>query len=272
MKTEGKQLPAYLPFTGVPTHNMMDESEECATPVEVRFVVRNRANPNRPLKAPWSSRQPSNLALPDDGLRPALSDGLGLQHISMAANACGMCAQLWQQDAEVFFELSFNTTATRERVLEPLQESRPFPPGLNILILDDSDIARINLHMRLGKEIPTARVQVYGKDHHEVEEFKRDALERGDLLIMDENVHFWGESIQGSNILMELRASGYAGFACIRSGSSSAADEARSLQSGAQWHVGKEVWMSDLIRQLKAEYNKFRGKGKPRHEEHWHSH
>uniref|UniRef100_A0A7S4FZS8 Response regulatory domain-containing protein n=1 Tax=Eutreptiella gymnastica TaxID=73025 RepID=A0A7S4FZS8_9EUGL len=250
----------------VPKHDMTDESGECTTPVEVRFVVRNRANPNRPLKAPWSSRQPSK-PLPNNGSRPTLSDGLGLQHISMAANTCGMCAQLWQQDAEVFFELSFNTTTTRERVLEPVQESRPFPPGLNILVLDDSDIARTNLHMRLCKEIPTARVTVYGKDHHEVEEFKQEALERGNLLIMDENLHLSGESIQGSNILMELRASGYTGFACIRSGSSSAADEARSLRSGAQWHVGKEVWMSDLLRQLRAEYHKFRGKGKSRDKE-----
>ena len=250
----------------VPTHDMTDASGECTTPVEVRFVLRNRANPSRPLKAPWSSQQPSK-PLPGDRSRPTLSDGLGLQHISMAANASGMCAQLWQQDAEVFFELSFDTTATQERVLEPLHEPRLFPPGLHILILDDSDIARTNLHARLVKDIPTATVTTYGKDLLEVKEFRREALERGNVLIMDENVHVPGESIQGSDVLMELRAAGYDGFACIRSGSSTAADKARSLRSGAQWHVGKEVWLSDLIRQLRAEYHKFRGKGKSRDKE-----
>ena len=58
-------------------------------PVDVRFTVINKANPNRmPLPFEWSSEGDSpSLKV---GSRPTLSDGLGLQHISMVAKAGGM--------------------------------------------------------------------------------------------------------------------------------------------------------------------------------------
>ena len=237
---------------------------DTSTPVEVRFVVKNRAKPDRPLPKPWSSESPPE-ALPNDHSRPALSDGLGLQHIRRVANACGMKARLWQEDEDVLFELRVSTTsgarppAVRSATPAP-QGPCPFRDGVHILGLDDSDIARQNLEMKLTKMIPNATVAMFGKDQADVEEFKQAALEKGDILILDEHVDLPGAELHGSVILKELRAGGYRGFACIRSGDSTEADKARSLQSGAQWHVGKEVWMRDLIDQLRAEYRKFKEK------------
>ena len=245
--------------------DVRDPNTSCAIPVEVRFTVRNRANPARPLERPWSLEQPSE-PLRKDPSRPTLSDGLGLQHISMAARSCGMHARLWQQDAEVHFELCLCTTSAAHApvvrsAVEPLQKTCPFREGMKILCLDDSGITRQNLEMILTQEIPNATVTMYGKDPADVEEFKRDALAKGDILILDEHVDLPGPELRGSAILQELVAEGYQGFACIRSGDSTDADKVRSYKSGAHWHVGKEVRVRDMVSQLRKEYKKFKGKG-----------
>ena len=230
-----------------------------ATPVEVRFLVRNRAHPNRPLPKPWSSRQPPE-ALPHDPSRPALSDGLGLQHIRLVANACGMRARLWQDDDHVCFEMCLSTTAAAAAAspAPPPPGPCPFRDGLHILALDDSGVTRQGLEMKLRKAIPNAEVAVFGKDPADVEAFKEAALAKGDILILDENVDLPGVPLSGSAILRELRALGYDGFACIRSGDPP--DAAKAAGSGAQWHVSKDVWMRDMIAQLRVEYRKFKGK------------
>ena len=231
-------------------------------PVTVRFRVTNQADPSRPaLSQSWSS-QDEVQALPTDSSRPTLSDGLGLQHIRMVANSCDMIADLWQEGARVCFELRVDTTTADSAVItsnaEPLHVSCPFPPMLTILGLDDSDIARQTLQFHFETEIPSAlRVAMYGKDVEEVEQFKQDALENGDILIVDENVDVPGEEQLGSTVVKELMAAGYDGFACIRSGNSEDADIELSLASGAHWHVGKEVRMRDMIGQLRGEYEVF---------------
>ena len=260
----------------LPSHTLMidglsrDSNASRATPIKVRFLMTNRANPDRPLKGCWSSRQSSERPVkPNDPSRPTLSDGLGLEHISTVANACGMEVQLWQEEQNVFFELSFETIEVAKSSAGPNVTSSPqpspaippFPDGLNILVVDDSAIARLNLEATLKTEIPNAVIATYGKDLADVEEFKRAALEKGDILIMDENIHLPGVEIQGSAILKELIAAGYHRFACIRSGDSADADKTRSLMSGAQWHVGKEVWIREMIRQLSVEYQKFEEEG-----------
>ena len=231
-------------------------------PVTVRFRVTNQADPSRPaLSQSWSSKDEVQ-ALPTDSSRPTLSDGLGLQHIRMVANSCDMIADLWQEGARVCFQLRVDTTIADSAVItsnaEPLHVSCPFPPGLTILGLDDSDIARQTLQFHFEKEIPSAlRVAMYGKDVEEVEQFKQDALENGDILIVDENVDVPGEEQLGSTVVKELMAAGYDGFACIRSGNSEDADIELSLASGAHWHVGKEVRMRDMISELRGEYEIF---------------
>ena len=227
--------------------------------VKVRFLVTNHANPSRPaLQNRWSSQE-ACAPLPKDSARPTLSDGLGLQHISMVANASGMVAQLWQVDQEVYFELCLNTTVKPTEVSEvqALHVAHPFPAGLTIMGLDDSAIARRTLKTNLDRDVPTATTEMYGKDIAEVEEFKRAALQRADILILDENVDLPGNEQAGSAILKELIAAGYKGFACIRSGDSAASDVAQSLAAGAHWHVGKEVPIRDMLQELRVKYHNF---------------
>ena len=179
---------------------MIHEPEDQANltlerPKNVPFLLTNRANPGSPaLETCWSSLNPSTL-LPADSPRPTLSDGLGLQHIAMAANYCGMIAELWQEEAQVCFQLSFRTTTAppiatpivQSSTVTPLVKSVPFSPGLNILVLDDSGIARKSLQTNLQKAAPDSTVAVYGKDAAEIQAFKQDAQTKGDILIMDEN-------------------------------------------------------------------------------------
>ena len=243
-----------------------NEHLEDNAPVRVRFLVSNRANPRRPaIQTRWSSTSQEHrvsVAARQDPLRPTLSDGLGLRHIAMAARASGMVAALWQEDDEVFFELCFSSVAKPLQATDAAaaQAARPFPPGLTVLGLDDSDIARVTLETNLQNVVPNGTVLMYGKDLDEVEEFKRTALESGDILILDENLHLPGAELQGSAILKELIEKGYDGFACIRSGDSDPSAEALSARSGAHWHVGKEVPMPQMIRDLQAQYAEFQGK------------
>ena len=139
----------------------------------LRFLVTNRANPQRaPLTDRWSSRGAGDC-LPHDAARPALSDGLGLQHIRMVTGACGMVAQLWQDGPDVFFELCAPTT-TAAGATAGLSQPQPaplvqlFPDGLTILCLDDSGVARESLQCMLNAEVPGATVATFGRDALEV--------------------------------------------------------------------------------------------------------
>ena len=227
--------------------------------VRVRFLVSNRAYPQRPaIQTRWSSQSEgcrNSVASRKDPLHPTL----GLRYIGLAARASGMTAEVWQEDDEVFFVLCFSSVATPAEATDVAagQAARPFPPGLTILGLDDSDIARFTLETNLQNVVPNGTVLMYGKDLDKVEEFKRTALESGDILILDENVDLPGADLHGSVTLKELIQKGYDEFACIRSGNSDPSAEALSFQSGAHWHVGKEVPMHQMIRDLQTQYTKF---------------
>ena len=242
--------------------NISDTSDASRTPrksIKVRFLLTNRANPARPLQTRWSSLHASD-SLPTDSSRPALSDGLGLRHISMAANSCGLTAELWQEGEGVFFALSFLTTSAsspRTSFVQPVHQGLPFPPHLNILFLDDSDIAQRTVQTNFRKMAPACEVAVFGKDAAEVEDFQRTALAKGDILIMDQNIDVPGKSFLGTDILKDLVEAGYRGFVCIRSGDSTDDVKALALESGAHWYVGKEVPIRQMISSLRLQYEEF---------------
>ena len=236
------------------------EDNPCGRPVVLRFEVSNRANAERPpLQVSWTSDGPSD-ALANESSRPTLSDGLGLQHISMVVNLCGMKARLWQRESRVFFELRLNTqiaVGARLESTEVVKMTRPVPMDLNILCLDDSPVARQSLQYMLPAHIPGATVATFGKNLEEVHEFKKAALTDGDLVILDQNVDVPEAKLKGTDIVKELVADGYKGFACIRSGDCSEEDRALSHQSGAHWHVGKELRLRDMSEQLMFKYSIF---------------
>ena len=160
------------------------------------FLLTNQANPQRaPLTDRWSSRGAGDC-LPHDAARPALSDGLGLQHIRMVAGACGMVAQLWQDGPDVFFELCAPTTtaAAATAGLSPLQPAplvQPFPDGLTILCLDDSGVARESLQCMLEVEVPGATVATFGRDAAEVP---------------SETLSSWATTSRGSAVIVTYHA------------------------------------------------------------------
>ena len=237
-----------------------DIHQSSSQPVKVRFLLRNRANPRNATLNRWSTAQSGTCVPSPSSCATTLSGGLGLKHIRMVANSCGMVAELWQTGADVFFELCVSTKATFARPdnrVQSLTVAYSFPPALNILGLDDSSVARKSLRLNLEKAIPDAAIFMYGEYNEEVEQFKEAALEKGDILILDEHVDIAAERLLGSSIVKELRDAGYQGFACIRSGNSTEADKARSVESGANWHVGKDVRINDMIRQLHTEYQEF---------------
>ena len=246
-----------------PRHAMLDASSDPPTPVKVRFLIVKRADPRRPALVPWSTQQ-LPAPLPVSRSRPVLSDGLGLAHIHMVANTTDMVAELWQEGEECFFELSFMTTASSiasSPTLTQLPEQPPACPlcrGLHIIALEDSGIPRKSLLVNLENAIPDATIAMYGKDIDEVEEFRQAALDKADIVILDQNIDVPGNHLEGSAILNELIGAGYDGFACIQSGNSALADQALSLRSGAHWHVGKGVPMPEMIRLLKEEFQAFR--------------
>ena len=249
----------HAPGPRVHPPSLVDPSHAMARPIKTRFVVTNRANPRRSVVAHWSTRQP-RPSLPPTPSPATLSDGLGLQHIKMVADACSMAGELWQQGEEVFFELSFVAAAACSTVPPNVPALPPpvvLPPGVNVLGLDDSAVARRSLEAHLGRAVPDGTVRVYGADLAEVDAFKRAALAEGDILILDEHVHLPGTELRGSEIVKELMSAGYEGFACIRSGASEEADKALSRDSGAHWHVGKEELMRVMIAQLQVEYVRF---------------
>uniref|UniRef100_A0A6T2J226 Response regulatory domain-containing protein n=1 Tax=Eutreptiella gymnastica TaxID=73025 RepID=A0A6T2J226_9EUGL len=238
---------------------MIDSPVESEIPVEVRFTITNRADSSSPAVKRWSTQQPNEPQQSKSPNSPVLSDGLGLSHIWMVANRAEMVAELSQNGDKVHFELYFQTTALPpETSLLPQRAGIvSLSPRWEVLGLDDSGIARKSLVMNLEKALPDANVQMYGKDAAEVEEFERAALERADVIILDQNIDVDGQELYGSTILTKLRKRGYRGFACVRSGNSAQADKELSLKSGAQWHVGKEVPIPEMIRQLRREYDAF---------------
>ena len=179
---------------------MIDSPIESEMPVEVRFTVKNRADSSRAAVKRWSTQQPNEPQQSKSPNSPVLSDGLGLSHIWMVANRADMVAELWQNEDMVHFELYFQTEALpRDTSLLPQRAGIvSLTPRWEVLGLDDSGIARKSLLMNLEKALPNANVQMYGKDAAEVEEFERAALERADVIILDQNIDVDGQELYGS--------------------------------------------------------------------------
>ena len=210
LTVEAVELPRGLPTAShCMTDHFFDESQRCSVPITMRFLVTNRANPSRPaLDARWTSQQPGAPAPEGTSL---VSRGLGLERIGRAATACGMVAELWQEEDEVCFQLCLRTSGA-----PPPSAAQPFPPGRTILVLSDGLVERRGLCDDLRRRVRDARVAEYGRDAAEVEQFRRDALEGGDVVVLDETLDVPGvPACQGSAIVKELRAAGYEGFACI---------------------------------------------------------
>eukprot|EP00667_Euglena_gracilis_P029286 EG_transcript_38551 len=116
-----------------------------------------------------------------------------------------------------------------------------FPPGVRILCLDDSEIARRVLLHGLAAHAPQAIGEAFGGTQEEVAAFETAALNGADVLILDQHLDYQGVTLHGTDIAQRLRHAGYGGLVCVRSANATEEDEAEYRRCGANCMIGKDV-------------------------------
>ena len=240
--------------------------------------------------------------------------------MAMVANKCGMDLELWQEGDLVYFRAIVDVVLTKDKEQENPPEgtrAKGFPPGMHIVCLDDSAVARRSLSVVLSARIPGSVVEVFGQSTSEVDLFVQAVLcrcgtpmaalggggkalegrfrsrsKRGhyslrasrapihmlcdgtgrhgtkrscdasvfcrcDIAILDQYLDYPGALTLGSDIAQQIMAQGYQGLLCIRSGNTSAADQATYFRSGAHCVVDKDVPLTEVIKMLSVEHDKF---------------
>ena len=217
-----------------------------------------------PACAPVCPRSPlptsATLCAPVSPLKlGSLSTGLGLFHIAMVAQLCGMQAQLWQQDDTVVFRLELETRARDEA--EPYSPSSsassacPFPPKIRVLVLDDSAVARKWVTSVLKDVLPEgATILAYGEGFDDVDRFTRAVGDHTDIVIVDQHLDFLGADVLGTSVVQELVTTGYRGLVCMRTANATGADVAAYRSSGAHCVIGKEMRPKEMVALLSREY------------------
>ena len=229
------------------------------------FRVINRANPDRP---PLTQDFVSSVF---DGAGPkstdALSNGVGLQHCLLAAQASSTTITLRQEEQLVIFEAciarpldSVVSMSGAEQADSGVPTEEPvdlseFPAGLVFTCIDDSQICLITMQSGLKRHAAPSRVGVYGKGGpRDVAIFLQDTLRDAHIAVMDYNLDFPGKLIKGVELVESLKADGFTGLMCIRSGNTSDTDIATYKASGCHCVVGKDVPISEAIATIKAAY------------------
>ena len=219
------------------------------------FTLMNRAKAGSPQLADWSASSTEavhacNSVDPYD----SVSTGLGLQHIAMVVNLCGMSAELWQEDAYVYFRLRTETETSSDTSAssDPTNEYRPrhLPSPVHILCIDDSPVARKTLAIVLPKKIPGAVVDVFA----DVELFKQAVARGCDIVIVDQNLSFPGAEVKGTTLIRAIFAAGYAGLACVRSANCTDADQSDYFRSGAHCAIDKDSRWPEVVQLLDTAY------------------
>ena len=223
------------------------------------FTLMNRAKAGAPQLAEWSASSTEavhacNSVDPYD----SVSTGLGLQHIAMVVNLCGMSAELWQEDAYVYFRLRTETETSSDTSAssDPTNEYRPrhLPSPVHILCIDDSPVARKTLAVVLPKKIPGAVVDVFGETLADVELFKQAVAQGCDIVIVDQNLSFPGAEVEGTTLIRAIFAAGYAGLACVRSANCTDADQSDYFRSGAHCAIDKDSQWPEVVQLLDTAY------------------
>eukprot|EP00667_Euglena_gracilis_P002544 EG_transcript_2547 len=240
----GEERPLHLTFS---LTNYVSDGQ-CLSPDFVAQLAAGHADACSPAKA------------------PALSGHLGLRHMFMAAAAHGMAASLEQVGNLVVFTASLDVdtddVAVPGATLRPRNPSLPaplaaFPPGLRILCLDDSDIARRVLLHGLATHAPQASSAAFGATQEDVATFEAAALRGADVLILDQHLDYQGAIVYGTDVARRLRCAGYAGFICVRSANATEEDEAEYRRCGADCMIGKDVPLRETVEVLQRAYEQW---------------
>eukprot|EP00668_Euglena_longa_P037489 GGOE01048267.1.p1 GENE.GGOE01048267.1~~GGOE01048267.1.p1 ORF type:complete len:365 (+),score=61.00 GGOE01048267.1:247-1341(+) len=131
------------------------------------------------------------------------------------------------------------------------------PPGLVVVCMDDSEVARRLLVHTLSKQLPQSRVTAFGEEEEDVERFMCAAIAGAHVVILDQHLTFGQTTILGTAVIERLLACSYRGFIAIRSADSSPEDEMKYLESGVHLMLSKDLRPVELVTLLAKGYFRF---------------
>ena len=242
-------------FPAVCTHRSPSCLDPGGTLQEVVFRVTNRTNPGKPRITEDFLRRSLRGERPHSAADNGASEGLGLQHMFMAAHAVGMQVSLVQEGDLVIFRMTAKAQVVGQgpgpsASAVPL----PVPAGLTFCCIDDSAIARLLVTNAIENGCPQSTVQQYGKSLEEVADFMTAVAAGADVAILDQNLVFESQTVLGSDLVRELIADGYPGLLCIRSANGSESDQALYRASGAHCFLDKDLPPAETVRRLTSAY------------------
>ena len=232
------------------------------------FCVTNKAHPDRPplTDGVWWSLTEG----PGPQSTHTMSDGIGLQHSHLAAQASSTTIRLRQQDGLVTFEACVKQVPPADVQVDlagPAEEAvdlSAFPAGLVVCCIDDVPMSLAVLKVGLQQHCLPSRIGVYGGDGPpDVARFVRDALGTAHIAILDYHLDFPGKMVLGLEVVASLRAAGFAGLLCMRSGNTSAADIDKYMAGGCHCVISKDMRNSEAMDVLKAAYLRLNPPGPP---------
>jgi len=233
--------------------NIADPDRPHVTEDLVTSVLQNRNRPMYPIID--NTDDPS--ALPP-------SDHVGLAEIFAAARAHGMNPTLSQVGDVVTFRASMEVTVVKSNSelsltsLAAVAAATPMPShplsNLRFFVLDDSAIARRLLVQTLTTTVQPQSVKAYGATPEEVHDFRLEALQNADVLIVDQYLDYDGACFLGTTVIRQLLAEGFAGLVAIRSANVSRKDQLAYFSHGAHCVIGKDVPPKEMLDMIGAAY------------------
>jgi CheY-like chemotaxis protein/signal transduction histidine kinase len=233
--------------------NIADPDRPHVTEDLVTSVLQNRNRPMYPIID--NTDDPS--ALPP-------SDHVGLAEIFAAARAHGMNPTLSQVGDVVTFRASMEVTVVKSNSelsltsLAAVAAATPMPShplsNLRFFVLDDSAIARRLLVQTLTTTVQPQSVKAYGATPEEVHDFRLEALQNADVLIVDQYLDYDGACFLGTTVIRQLLADGFPGLIAIRSANGSRKDQLAYFSHGAHCVIGKDVPPKELLDMISEAY------------------
>ena len=190
----------------------------------------------------------------------AISEGLGLQHIWIAARAAGAQISLTQEEDIVTFQAVMDTQVVPDvpvRVEAP-ESDAPDPPalpeGLMFCYIDDSPMAHLILSGQLKRLIPGSTIQCYGEVVDEVDAFTQAVISKADVAVLDQNITYTSGNILGTDLIRQLREAGFGGLLCIRSANTDEDERDFYLRFGAHCVIDKGMAPKEVVRCITTAY------------------
>eukprot|EP00668_Euglena_longa_P007287 GGOE01008717.1.p1 GENE.GGOE01008717.1~~GGOE01008717.1.p1 ORF type:complete len:759 (+),score=248.32 GGOE01008717.1:52-2277(+) len=242
--------------------HLLSEKEEDGKQRLLVFRVTNRADPDRPTITPDFLQDRLTGEEPADHVAVSpLPNGLGLQHLWLAAAAHNMHLSLRQVDETVIFEASLAVTIcdqmSKNGILTSPHPALALSTGLHVCCLDDSEMARRLMLHCLQVHLHEAKPRVFGATIDEVQEFISASLLEADIVILDQHLEYGSVTMLGTDVVSQLLERGFTGFIVMRSANSDERHQLHYQQCGAHLTVGKDVPGRELVAQVHVAYRQF---------------